>query len=65
LISLRIRWAISRWLGVSSALIPENQIPASAIDRAATSLMCLSAILTASASGYSRSPLHTSQVLEL
>ncbi len=65
LISLRMRSAISRWLGVSSALIPENQLPASAIDSAATWLMCLPAILTASASGLSRSPPHTSQVLAL
>ena len=57
--------AISRWLGVSSPLIPENQVAASAIDIAATWLMCLPAILTASASGLSRSPPQISHVLAL
>ena len=38
---------------------------ASAIDIAATWLMCLPAILTARASGFSRSPPHTSQVFAL
>ena len=65
LISRRMRWAISCWLGVSSASMPENQVNASAIDSRATSLMFLPPILTANASGFSRSPWHTSQVLAL
>ncbi len=62
LISFRMRSAISRWLGVSSASMPLNHVAASEIDRAAAWLMCLPATLTASASGFSRSPPHTSQV---
>ncbi len=65
LISRRMRWAISRWLGLSSASMPENQSRASAIDSRATSLMLRRAIFTANASGFSRSPSHTSQVRAL
>ena len=65
LISFRMRWAISRWLGVSSASMPENQCNASEIDSRAISLMLRPPILTASASGFSRSPWHTSQVRAL
>ncbi len=56
LISFRMRSAISLWLGVSSASMPENHCNASAIDRRATSLMLRPPILTASASGLSRAP---------
>ena len=63
LISLRMRCAISRCLAVSFASSAPNQAPAWAIDRRATSEMLSRSILTASASGFSRSPRQVSHGL--
>ena len=64
LISFRMRAAISWLAGVSVSETPANQSHAAAIDREAASLMLCPATLTASASGFSRAPWHTSQVRE-
>ena len=65
LISLRMRRAISRCLGVRLSSSAANQRAASAIEKRVTSPMCRPPILTHSASGLSRWPLQLSHAAVL